>query len=221
MTVGSMSRSAYFQAGGRTVSRFARWAGRSLQLGRQALARGTSLILGAVLLVALSVFVVAAGSYSAKKQDNELIDALLNGRDLQIDPLSANENVLQARGYFHLYRDDVEAAQPLIDAARTRASPVVRAAMLYNMANARLRRAIELGGKGNLDKAAALVRLAKDEYRESLSINPDDWNAKYNLDLAMKIVRDFPSAANEDEEADEDAPKKIWTDLPGVPRGLP
>ena len=179
-----------------------------------------SLLLVAVVTIAVVALFAAVVSYVDKKNSNDTVTALLSGKDLKIDPQSSDENVLQARAYFHLYRDDVEAAQPIVDAGRLRASPLARAAMLYNLANARLRQAVKFVEKGNHDKAIALVRLAKDEYRESLTIDPDNWNAKYNLDFAMRLVRDFPGGAGE-EEAEEDAPKKIWTDLPGIPRGLP
>jgi mxaK protein len=96
----------------------------------------------------------------------------------------------------------------------------LRALALYNLANERTRQGVEFVRKGDLDHAAALINVAKTEYRLALKIDPRDWNTKYNLDIAMRIVRDLPQADNlSDEELQ--TPKKIWTDLPGVPKGLP
>ncbi len=93
--------------------------------------------------------------------------------------------------------------------------------MLYNMANARMRGAVTAIGKGDYDKAVPLVMLAKAEYRSALRLNPSNWDAKYNLDIAMRLVRDLPQAVGEDEEKPLQTPEKLWTDLPGAPKGLP
>ncbi len=37
----------------------------------------------------------------------------------------------------------------------------------------------------------------------------------------MRLVRDFPQLDVEGEEIPPEAAKKLWTDLPGLPRGLP
>lgn len=96
----------------------------------------------------------------------------------------------------------------------------MRARALYNIANERTRRGSEFVRRGDLDHAAALINVAKSEYRLALKLDPNDWNTKFNLDIAMRIVRDLPQAENlpDDEQA---TPKKVWTDLPGVPKGLP
>jgi mxaK protein len=66
-----------------------------------------------------------------------------------------------------------------------------------------------------------LVRLAKDGYRRSLALDPGLWDAKYNLDVAMRLVRDFPQIDRMSEEEPADLPVRLWSDLPGLPRGLP
>jgi mxaK protein len=93
--------------------------------------------------------------------------------------------------------------------------------MLSNMANARMRAAVAAIEKGNLDKAIPLVALAKSEYRSALRLDPVHWDAKYNFDVAMRLVRDLPQAVGEDEQKPLETPEKLWTDLPGVPKGLP
>jgi mxaK protein len=89
------------------------------------------------------------------------------------------------------------------------------------MANARMRASIKAIEQGNFDRATPLVALAKSEYRAVLGLEPGNWDAKHNLDVAMRLVRDLPRAEGEDEAGKDEPPAKLWTDLPGVPKGLP
>ncbi len=174
----------------------------------------------AALAASLAAFVAFAWTYLAKRHDNAVVAGLVAGRDIAIDPARASSEVVLARAHFLLFRDELDEAQALIDQAAPRVDAPVRARLLYNMANARLRKAVAEIEKGALDAAIPLVALAKDEYRRALRIAPDSWDMKYNIDVAMRLVRDFPQLG-ESEEEDQEAPKRVWTDLPGVPKGLP
>lgn len=167
-----------------------------------------------------AVFAVAGFLYVSKARTNTVIERLRAGADVPIDVASAPPALLEARAAFLLTRDRIEDAQPLLDQAALRADAATQVRMLYNMANARMRAAILAIEKGNLDKSIPLVTLAKSEYRNALRHDPAAWNAKYNLDIAMRLVRDLPQAVGEEEKPLE-TPEKLWTDLPGVPKGLP
>lgn len=167
--------------------------------------------------------IVLAGSgylYVTKQRTNAAIERLRSGSDVAVDPVTARSALLDARASFLLRRGRIEEAQPLLDQAILRADEPTRMRMLYNMANARMRAAVAAIERGDYDKAIPMVMLAKAEYRNSLRLDPDNWNAKYNLDVAMRLVRDLPQAVGEDEKPLE-TPEKLWTDLPGVPKGLP
>ncbi len=179
-----------------------------------------------VLLVAglvLSTGAVAALTWQTYQvsRDNRIIRALHDGEDVAIDLQNAAPEVMIARARFLLDRDRREEAQQLVDASARLDNPGLRAVLLYNHANARIRDAIAMIGRGEIDKAIPITRLAKDEYRLALRLDPGAWDVKYNYDVAMRVVRDFPGAEQEGEEVPPDAPKKLWTDLPGVPRGAP
>lgn len=176
----------------------------------------------ATLLVA-SVAILAALSWRLYevRRDNAVIAALRAGDDIAVDPKTASGEVLLARAAFLLARDRREEAQALVDAAAGLADARLRARLLYNHANARIRDAIAAVERGDQDKAIPLTRLAKDDYRLALRLDPEAWDVKYNFDVAMRIVRDFPGYEKEGEEVPPDAPKRLWTDLPGVPKGLP
>jgi mxaK protein len=153
--------------------------------------------------------------------DNSVVAALKAGDDVAIDARTASDEVLVARSAFLLARNRREEAQSLLDQSSGMADPKLRARLIYNHANARVRDAIAAVERGDNDKAIPLTRLAKDEYRLALRLDPTAWDTKFNYDVAMRIVRDFPGYESEDEEPPPDAPTKLWTDLPGVPKGLP
>lgn len=152
---------------------------------------------------------------------NAVIDRLRAGSDVAVDPASAAPALLEARAAYLLRRGRIDEAQPLLDQATERADAAVNVGMLYNMANARMRAAVKAIEKGDFDKAIPLVALAKSEYRTALRLDPMDWDAKFNLDVAMRLVRDLPQAVGEHEEKPLETPEKLWTDLPGAPKGLP
>ena len=179
------------------------------------------MLLTAVLVVSALSFAVSSWLYVDKRQTNTAIENLRTGSDVEVDAARASAPLLEARAAFLLRRGRFEEAQPFLDQAELRASPAIYAPMLYNMANARMRGAVRSIEKGDFDKAIPLVSLAKSEYRSALRIDPKDWNSKYNLDVAMRLVRDLPQAVGEDEEKPLETPEKLWTDLPGVPQGLP
>ena len=182
-------------------------------------ARGPAIWLA--LLASAAAFMGALWIYLDAQRQNGIILSLTGGKDLAIDATSAPDAVLLARGSYLLIRDRIDEAQTVADLSAARAKPEARAALLYNLGNGRLRLAIAAIEQGALDKAIASVNLAKIAYRQVLRIDPNAWDAKYNLDVAMRLVRDLPQQDSTEEEQSPEEPKQRWTDLPGVPKGLP
>lgn len=178
-------------------------------------------VLWLALIASAAAFGTAGLLFVSKYRANAVIERLRAGVDVAVDPVGASPALLDARAGFLLKRDRTDEAQPLLDQAAARADSGVLVRMLYNMANARMRAAVEAISKGNFDKAIPLVALAKSEYRSALRLDPENWDAKYNLDIAMRLVRDLPQGAGEDDQKPLETPEKLWTDLPGVPKGLP
>ncbi|MCC7250899.1 MAG: hypothetical protein IT540_03380 [Hyphomicrobium sp.] len=177
--------------------------------------------LAALLVASVAALAVLTWRIYEVRRDNAIIAALKAGDDIPVDPRGASGEVLLARSAFLLHTDRRDEAQALLDASSGVVDAKLRARLLYNHANARIRDAIAAIERADNDKAIPLTRLAKDEYRLALRLDPDAWDIKYNYDVAMRIVRDFPGYEQEGEEVPPDAPKRLWTDLPGVPRGLP
>jgi mxaK protein len=73
----------------------------------------------------------------------------------------------------------------------------LRLMALYDLGNLHLRQAIQ---QGLADEAQSLplTELAKQSYRDLLRRDPTDWDARYNLERALRL------APEDDDEADED-----------------
>lgn len=183
---------------------------------------GRLVILASSLALALSLTAAVwfGGRLFVDQRDNALIAALVSGHDLAVGPDDPPE-LLFARLHFLAVRDRLDEAQPLLNRLAAGEDRRLAVAALYDMANARLRVAIDHLGSNRIDPAIPLVRLAKDNYRRALTLDPGLWDAKYNFDVAMRLVRDFPQIDVDGEEMPPEAAKRLWTDLPGVPQGLP
>jgi mxaK protein len=179
------------------------------------------------MIIAVSLALVVLGGIGSAWfavsgwRDNRTIADLAAGRDLAVDA-RAQADVAFARANFLLARGRIDEAQALVPQVRDIGDPRRLADLQYNIANARLRAAVGLIEENKIDPAIPLVRLAKDGYRASLALVPDHWDARYNFDVAMRLVRDFPQLGqDQEEETPPEVPKQLWTDLPGLPKGLP
>lgn len=151
-------------------------------------------------------------------RDNAAIRALAGGRDTAPAP-GADPRVAHARALFMAWRDRIPEAEAHAPAL-ARAPAVLRGEYHYAIGNARLRAGFDALAANRIDDATAQVNLAKAAYRQALRARPDDYDAKVNLDLAMRLVRDLPRDGQDGDET-ETPPERLWTDLPGLPRGAP
>jgi mxaK protein len=180
--------------------------------------RGRFLVPAALVLSVLAML-CAAALFGSRLAANRRIDALAGGRDIAV-AVDARPAEAAARLEFLLQRERFEEAFPLIEHAAAEGDAEVAAGALYNGGNAHLRRALASIADSRFDAATADVNLAKDYYQRALRIDPGFWDAKYNLDVAMRLVRDFPAGAVDDEAPTRQS-KRAWTDLPGLPKGGP
>ncbi|WP_420556840.1 hypothetical protein [Roseovarius sp.] len=112
---------------------------------------------------------------------------------------------------------EAEALGPFLQDAPN----ALRSDFHYAIGNARMREVYEYIATRRIDDAAPVVALAKAAYRDALRAEPGNYDAKVNLDLASRLVRDMPRPGAEKGDEDEKQPRQIWTDLPGLPRGAP
>lgn len=81
----------------------------------------------------------------------------------------------------------------------------------YNVGNLHLREAMK-SGPDEAARSLPLIELAKQSYRDLLRIDPSDWDARYNLERALRLAPEIEeSAANEPPEP----PQRAFSTAPG------
>ncbi|MGA9487401.1 MAG: hypothetical protein WBV25_10055 [Methylocella sp.] len=174
---------------------------------------------GVLLLISLVALMCAAVVLLSEYSSNQTVAALRADRDVLVND-SAPAEVLFARACFLLSHQRIEEAQVLSEILVRRGDTKLFPSLLFNLGNARLRQAFGLISNEDLSGAIPFVNLAKRDFRRVLEFEPYNWNAKYNLDVAMRLVRDYP--LGQDNEGDTlPASKQLWPDMPGIPEGLP
>jgi mxaK protein len=63
----------------------------------------------------------------------------------------------------------------------------LRLAALHNLGNLHMREALK-SGTDNVAKSLPFIELAKQSYRDLLRDDPDDWDARYNLERALWLA---------------------------------
>lgn len=174
---------------------------------------------GVLLLISLVALMCATVVLLSEYSGNRTVAALRADRDVLVND-SAPVEVLFARACFLLSHERIEEAQVLSEILAQRDDTKVFPSLLFNLGNARLRQAFGLITNEDLSGAIPFVNLAKRDFRRVLELEPDNWNAKYNLDVAMRLVRDYP-LGQENEGDTLPASKQLWPDMPGIPEGLP
>ncbi len=69
--------------------------------------------------------------------------------------------------------------------------PALRVAALYNMGNTYLDEAATIDLHQDADRALPLLELAKTSYRDLLRIDEQHWDARYNLERALRLSPDI------------------------------
>ncbi|HEX7439286.1 MAG TPA: MxaK protein [Caldimonas sp.] len=98
-------------------------------------------------------------------------------------------------------------------------SPLGQAAR-YNSANLLIRQAIEIHASSQPGKAIALIELAKEIYRDVLRVDPQHWDARYNLERAQRLLADPDEQEVAPPESKRDA-ERAATTMRGYSPGLP
>lgn len=151
--------------------------------------------------------------------DNHTIRLLHAGNEAQPRD-GADPRAVHARALFLAWRDRIAEAEALAPALAD-APPDLRSGYHLAIGNARMRAAFEFIETRRLEEAGPEVELAKAAYRDALRASPGNYDAKVNLDLASRLVRDVPRAGEDGGEETDTPSRRLWTDLPGLPRGEP
>jgi mxaK protein len=126
--------------------------------------------------------------------------------------------VIQARTL--LATGHIEAAQSIADRLPPTTDPAQRDSLLYALANANFRHALTIFTQVPFRQVKPIIMLAKTQYQQALTLDPGDWDAKYNFALAAALVRDTERA--EPSMGSQMAHQRAaWPDIPGAPNGMP
>ena len=165
--------------------------------------------------------VLLAWSWLGVARQNNLFEDLLAGRDAPIANLSSvPPEVRLARAIYLTKQHRSEDALATLGAILDQGDRPLQAKIRYNLGNLYLNQAIAQVDATHADEARTAVTLAKQSYKQALQQDSQFWDAKYNLETAMRLLPDFDRINIEDESGPQ--PKNpLWTTVPGFPRGLP
>lgn len=90
----------------------------------------------------------------------------------------------------------------------------------YNSANVLMRQAIAVRAGTQPGQAIPLIELAKETYREVLRHDPGQWDARYNLERAQRLLPD-PEDTPIEAAAPDRAAERAVTTMRGYSPGLP
>lgn len=125
--------------------------------------------------------------------------AMASRSDAPIDEQASPESQL-ARAIALSRNGASDAAIRAYKALTQNARADIKQAALYNLGNLYLREALKDGATEAV-RYMPLIELAKQSYRSLLRLNSDDWDARRNLELALRLVPEYDEEIVEDSEA--------------------
>ncbi len=141
-------------------------------------------------------------------QDRRFNSALVAG-----DTMSLKGRDGPRRQFAHAYalqqQGDFKAAVKAYAAIETSAQGQLHLDIVFNLANLYFREAKTLREAGDTDLALPLIELAKQNYRDVLRADGGDWDAKYNLELALILAPETDPVDPLDEVNPERSPRAI------------
>ena len=174
-----------------------------------------------LLAVALTAFVYSAAMLYGIHQDNELIRQLTSGKDVAVNKVIGCEPELRlARAFYFKQKHRYDEALSTLSLVMDKGDQKFQAKARYNLGNLYLEQAVQQVKAEHINEALPLLGLAKQAYRQSLALNSGNWDAKYNLEVAMRLLPEMDRVDMPDNEPINQK-SQLWTTVPGFPRGLP
>jgi mxaK protein len=112
-----------------------------------------------------------------------------------------------------------EAALKLYRSLIQGTRPDMRRAALYNTGNLYMRDSMRYGTDESF-KSVPLIELAKQAYRDLLRDEPDDWDARYNLERALWLAPEIEQDASDESDA-QSKEQRVMSTLRGEAIDLP
>lgn len=174
-----------------------------------------------VIVLSAAIAVVETAALYWIDRENDDIKQLLSGQDVNIEKVSvARPETRLARTVFLRKKQRHKEALATLSVILDQGDRALQTKTRFNLGNAYLALAIEQVDAAHTDDARTLVNLAKQAYRQALALDSQSWDAKYNLEVSMRLLPDFDRINTEDENA-QPPKNQLWMTVPGFPRGLP
>jgi mxaK protein len=126
--------------------------------------------------------------------------------------------VLFAKAYYLDRAGKHQQALSLYQEVINEGNARLAAAAKYNSGNINLREALAKRGPAANAEALPLIELAKQSYREVLRVDSDDWDARYNLERALRLV---PEKEEKAATAQSSQGERQFTTMKSYTLGLP
>lgn len=171
-------------------------------------------------VVAVSCLTVAAYQGHAWQRIERLNRAILNPAAIAADENSPPELVFAKAWQLDRAGSGAEAIRLYASLQKTE-DTALRARVLYNLGTIYLKEGAKLwNARGVLEYARVntLVELAREYYRDSLRLDPGNWDARYNLEYAWRITPPPKEKAKSDWRGSKSS---VFSTLPGIPGGGP
>jgi mxaK protein len=177
--------------------------------------------LWSTLTVSLAGVLYSAGALYDIHHDNDLIRQLISGKDVAVNKVIGGEPELRlARAFYFKQKHRYDEALSTLSLIMDKGDRNFQAKARYNLGNLYLEQAVQQVKAMNMNEALPLAGLAKQAYRQSLALASGDWDAKYNLEVAMRLLPEMDRVDMPDDEP-KNQKAQLWTTVPGFPRGLP
>ncbi len=151
----------------------------------------------------------------------EQVNAAISDGSIVTSTAALPAEAVFAQAYLHGQKGSHDDAIALYKRVESTNSATLKLAAKYNRGNRYLVQAMELDDDDDAKQLGLpLVEMAKDTYRAVLRGEPSAWDAKYNLERALRLVPD------PDDSDDEDLPppqqsERALTTMRGFTLGLP
>lgn len=175
------------------------------------------LLLGSLAMTVVQLW----GVYRIHRQNQWMVE-LTSGHDIAIDNVvTAAPEVRLARSVFLRQKKRYSEALDTLSLIVSQGDRELQSLSRYNLGNVYLAEAMAEIEAGRINQALPLLALSKQAYRQALTFDSKFWDAKFNLELAMRLLPEFDRISNAQPDDKQSQPSQLWTTVPGFPRGLP